>query len=289
MRQVSVKKWLKAASGAGFIPTVPLIILALIILTAIFAPLIAPYSPLKGSLAAKLTPPAFVEGGDWSHILGTDFVGRDVLSRIIHGTRVSLVVSLLAVFVAGTFGTSVGLIAGYFGGRIDALLMRLTDIGLSLPMILMAIVLVTAVGPSFGNVILVIVVLLWPRYARQIRGEVLSVKEREFVALAHIADCSPFRIMTRHLLPNVMPTLLVLATLQVGFVILLEAGLSFLGVGIPAPTPAWGLMVAEGRGLIASAWWLSLFPGIAILLAVTSVNLLGDWTRDKLDPKLRQV
>ena len=289
MRQVSVKKWLKAASRAGFIPTVPIIIMVLIVLTALLAPLIAPYSPIKGSLPDKLVPPAWVEGGSMEHVLGTDFLGRDVLSRIIHGTRVSLLVSLLAVFVAGAFGTSVGLISGFFGGRIDSLLMRITDIGLSLPMILMAIVLVTAVGPSFGNVILVIVVLLWPRYARQIRGEVLSVKEREFVALAHIADCSPFRIITRHLLPNVMPTLLVLATLQVGFVILLEAGLSFLGVGIPAPTPAWGLMVAEGRGLIASAWWLSLFPGIAILLAVLSVNLLGDWTRDRLDPKLRQV
>ena len=270
-------------------PLVPIAILTIMVLAAIFAPLIAPDSPRIGSLSEKLLPPAWMEEGKISHLLGTDQQGRDVLSRLIYGARISLSVAALAVFFAGTIGTAIGVVSGYFGGRTDAILMRLTDITFSIPLILMAIVLVAALGPSFYNLTLVITILLWPYYARQVRAESLSLKKQDFVALARIAGCSNISIMLRHILPNTLPTILVLATLQAASVILLEAALSFLGVGIPPPTPAWGLMVGEGRLYIATAWWLSIWPGLAILLTVLSMNLLGDWLRDWLDPKLRQT
>jgi peptide/nickel transport system permease protein len=237
----------------------------------------------------KLVPPIWMERGTWDHPLGTDRFGRDVLSRIIYGSRISLVVSLLVIGVAGTIGTLVGLISGYRGGITDAILMRLTDIGLSLPTILIAVVLVAVSEPSFRNVVLVISLLLWPRFARQIRGEALALKEQDFVAFAVVAGRSSTWIISHHILPNVVPTLLVICTLQVGYVILLEGSLSFLGVGVPPPNPAWGLMIADGRGFLATAWWISLFPGLAMLLTVLAVNLLGDWLRDRLDPKLRQI
>jgi peptide/nickel transport system permease protein len=261
----------------------------LLVIPAIFATQVAPYDPLKGSLAKRLKPPAWQDGGSLQHPLGTDKLGRDILSRMIHGARVSLMVSLVAIFVGGTIGTSLGLVSGYFGGRVDALLMRLVDISLSLPTILLALVLVAAVGPSFGTVITVLVVLLWARYARLVRGETLSIKERDFIARARVAGASHLRIMARYIFPNVVNSLLVLATLQVGYVILLESALSFLGAGLPRPLPAWGLMIADGRELIVTAWWVSMFPGLAIMLTVLSLNLLGDWLRDHYDPKLRNV
>jgi peptide/nickel transport system permease protein len=271
-------------------PLVPLAILTFfLIVPAVLAPQVAPYDPLKGSLAKRLTPPAWQQGGTIDHPLGTDKVGRDILSRIIYGARVSLMVSLVAIFVGGALGTSLGLISGYFGGWVDAVLMRLVDISLSLPTILLALVLVAAVGPSFGTVIIVLVILLWARYARLVRGETLSIKERDFIARARVAGASHTRIMTRYIFPNVVNSLVVLATLQVGYVILLESALSFLGAGLPRPTPAWGLMIADGRELIVTAWWVSMFPGLAIMLTVLSLNLLGDWLRDHLDPKLRNV
>lgn len=271
------------------IPTLPALILIVLCLLGLLAPVIAPYSPIQGNLADKLLPPGWVAGGQWAHPLGTDLLGRDILSRLVYGARTSLTVAGLAVVFAGTLGTVLGLISGYFGGVTDVLLMRLTDVALSLPLILVAIVLVAAIGTSFSNVILVIVLLLWPRYARQIRGETLSIKERDFVALARIANCSHVRIIWRHIFPNVVPTLLVLVTLQAGYIVLLESTLSFLGAGIPPSTPAWGLMVAEGRTIIESAWWVALWPGLAILLLVLSGNLLGDWLRDRLDPTLKQI
>ncbi len=271
-------------------PLVPVAILTfLLIIPAVFAWQVAPYDPLKGSLAKRLTPPVWQEGGSMEYPLGTDKLGRDILSRIIHGARVSLMVSLVAILVGGSLGTTLGLISGYFGGRVDSLLMRLVDISLSLPTILLALVLVAAVGPSFGTVITVLVVLLWARYARLVRGETLSIKERDFIARARVAGASHTRIMVRYLFPNVVNSLVVLATLQVGYVILLESALSFLGAGLPRPTPAWGLMVADGRELIVTAWWVSMFPGLAIMLTVLALNLLGDWLRDHLDPKLRHV
>jgi peptide/nickel transport system permease protein len=263
--------------------------LAALVFAAVFAPYLAPDNPTAADITRKSLPPVWMERGTWEHPLGTDRFGRDVLSRIIYGTRISLVVSLIAIGVAGGVGTAVGLISGYRGGITDAVLMRLTDIGLSLPTILIAVVLVAVSEPSFRNVILVIALLLWPRFARQIRGETLALKEQDFVALAVVAGRSSAWIISHHIFPNVVPTLLVICTLQVGYVILLEGSLSFLGVGVPPPNPAWGLMIADGRGFLATAWWISLFPGLAMLLTVLAVNLLGDWLRDRLDPKLRQI
>jgi peptide/nickel transport system permease protein len=271
-------------------PLVPLAILVFVlVIPAIFAPWVAPHDPFLGTLSNRLTPPIWQDGGTMEHILGTDKLGRDMLSRIIYGARVSLAVSMIAIFVGGIIGTVLGLISGYFGGKTDAVIMRLVDISLSLPTILLALVLVAAVGPSFGTVITVLIVLLWARYARLTRGETLAIKERDFIARARVAGASHTRIMLKYIFPNVVNSLVVLATLQVGYVILLESALSFLGAGLPRAEPAWGVMVADGRELIVTAWWVSMFPGLAIMLTVLSLNLLGDWLRDHLDPKLRNL
>ena len=265
------------------------ILVFIMVIPAVFAPWVAPHDPFMGSLSQRLTPPVWQDGGTMEHILGTDKLGRDMLSSIIYGARVSLTVSLIAIFVGGIIGTALGLISGYFGGRTDAVIMRLVDISLSIPTILLALVLVAAVGPSFGTVITVLIVLLWARYARLTRGETLAMKERDFIARARVAGASHTRIMFKYIFPNVFNSLIVLATLQVGYVILLESALSFLGAGLPRAEPAWGVMVADGRELIVSAWWVSMFPGIAIMMSVLALNLLGDWLRDHLDPKLKNV
>ena len=270
-------------------PMVPLVIVGALLLCALLAPLVSPHSPLEGSLGDRLAPPMGMEGAKPGHFLGTDRHGRDTLSRLIHGARISLSVSVVGIVLTGTLGTFVGLLAGFLGGWTDTLLMRLVDVSLSLPGILIAVLLSVVFEPSFGNVIIVVVFLLWPSYARLVRGETLSLKHQEFVALARIAGCSNLTIMFRHIVPNLVPSILVLATLHVGYVIVLEADLSFLGVGLPPPTPSWGVMVADGRGLIEQAWWISILPGLAILITVISLNILGDWVRDRLDPKLRQI
>lgn len=278
-----------SARAAGRWPVIPSLIIAAFVLVALLAPVLTPADPYAQSLRTRLKPPVWEEGGTWSRPLGTDRLGRDVLSRMILGARISLAVGVLTVFLAGAIGATVGLTAGYYGGRVDTILMRATDATLSFPVILLALILATTVGPSFGNVVVAVAVILWARYARVIRSEVLSLMERDFIAQARIAGCSAWRIITRHLFPNTLNTLVVLLTLQVGYVIIVEASLSFLGAGIPPPTPAWGSMIAEGRDYITSAWWVSLFPGLAILLVVLAFNLFGDWLRDTLDPKLRQV
>jgi peptide/nickel transport system permease protein len=265
------------------------ILVFVLVIPAMFAPWIAPHDAFMGSLSNRLTPPVWQEGGTAEHILGTDKLGRDMLSRIIYGARVSLTVSLIAIVVGGIIGTVLGLISGYFGRLTDSVIMRLVDISLSLPTILLALVLVAAVGPSFGTVVTVLIVLLWARYARLVRGETLAIKELDFIARARVAGASHARIMFRYIFPNVVNSLIVLATLQVGYVILLESSLSFLGAGLPRAEPAWGVMVSDGRELIVTAWWVSMFPGIAIMLTVLSLNLLGDWLRDHLDPKLRNI
>jgi peptide/nickel transport system permease protein len=271
-------------------PVVPLgILLFLLVLPALFAPVVAPHDPYMGSLSNRLMPPVWQDGGSLEYPLGTDKLGRDMLSRIIYGARISLAVSLIAIFVGGIIGTVLGLISGYFGRMTDAVIMRLVDISLSLPTILLALVLVAAVGPSFSTVVTVLIVLLWARYARLVRGEVLTLKERDFIARARVAGASHTRIMYRYLFPNVINSLIVLATLQVGYVILLESALSFLGAGLPRAEPAWGVMVSDGRELIVTAWWVSMFPGLAIMLTVLALNLLGDWLRDHYDPKLRNL
>ena len=228
-------------------------------------------------------------GGTTKHLLGTDKVGRDILSRIIYGSRISIIVAAVAIFIGGLIGTAAGLAAGYIGKWVDALVMRLVDISLAIPIILLALVLVSALGASFATVITVLVLLLWSHYARMARGVTLSIRSQDYIARAKVAGASDTRIIIHHVFPNVINSLVVLATLQVGFVIIVEATLSFLGAGIPRPNPAWGLMVADGRELIVSHWWVAFFPGLAILLVVLSMNLLGDWLRDRLDPKQRTL
>ena len=208
---------------------------------------------------------------------------------MIYGARISLTDAAISILLAGILGTTLGLIAGYFGGNIDHLIMRLVDICIAIPAILFALVLAVVLGPSFQNVIIVIVSIFWSRYARLVRGETLSLKTQDFVARAKVAGASNARILRRHIFPNVVSTIIVLATLEVGQVILLEATLSFLGAGLPRPTPAWGLMIANGRELLVTAWWVAFWPGVAILLSVLSMNLFGDWLRDHLDPKLRNL
>jgi peptide/nickel transport system permease protein len=270
-------------------PLIPLAIIALIVLTALFANVLTPYSATDIALSNRLKPPFWEKGGSLAHPLGTDPMGRDLLTRMIYGARVSLVVGCLGLFVGGGVGAALGLIAGYAGGRVDAFLMRVADTTLAFPIILFAILLVVILGGSLFTVVIAIALVLWARYARVIRGEVLSLRERDFVAQARLAGCSPMRIMLVHLFPNVLNTLVVLLSLQVGWVIIVEASLSFLGAGVPPPTPTWGSMIAEGRDYIASAWWISFFPGLAILVTVLAFNLCGDWLRDALDPTMRQL
>jgi peptide/nickel transport system permease protein len=257
---------------------------------AIFADFITPYNPEIGTLGARFKPPFWQAGGSEAHLLGTDHLGRDVLSRLIFGARVSIVVGVTAVVIAGVIGTALGIISGYLGGWVDQAIMRLTDTWLALPALTFAIFLAAVVGPSEMNIIIILGAVYWTRYARVIRGEVLSLKEREFVRLAIVAGCSKRTIMRKHILPNVVNSAIVLATLMIGVVIISEASLSFLGVGVPPPKPAWGLMLADGKkGLMAGYWWLTVLPGCCIMLMVLSANLLGDWLRVKLDPQLRQL
>jgi peptide/nickel transport system permease protein len=271
------------------LPLFSLAMIALFVVAALVAPLLSLPDPTAQSLRARFTPPAWLDGGSREHLLGTDRLGRDLLSRIVWGARVSLAAGVVTVLLASAFGAAVGLAAGYYGGRVDATLMRITDATLSFPVILLALILAVTVGPSFTNVVIAIAVILWARYARVIRGQVLTLMRLDFVAQARLAGAGAWRIITRHLLPNTLGTLLVLVTLQIGYVIIVEASLSFLGAGIPPPTPAWGSMIAEGRDVVTRAWWVSLFPGLAILLVVLAFNLLGDWLRDTFDPKLRQL
>ena len=270
-------------------PVVPLGIIIMLVLTALLADVFTPYSPVNISLPDRLRPPFWEQGGSLAHPLGTDPMGRDLLTRLIYGARISLLVGFLGLLVGGGVGAALGLIAGYAGGRVDALLMRITDTTLSFPIILLAILLVVILGSSLLTVVGAVALVLWARFARVIRGEVLSIRERDFIAQARIAGSSAVRIIMAHLLPNVLNTLVVLLSLQIGWVIIVEASLSFLGAGVPPPTPTWGSMIAEGRDYIASAWWVSFFPGLAILVTVLAFNLFGDWLRDALDPTMRQL
>ena len=279
---------IKAAREA---PLLAVVILGGLILVAVFADLIAPYDPtfpVKG--AGIFDPPFWMEGGSAATPLGTDFQGRDILSRLIHGARVSLIVGLMGTLVAGGIGTAMGILAGYVGGWVDQIIMRVTDAWLALPAIVFAIFLAAMIGPSMWNIIVILGGVYWTRYARVIRGEVLTLREREFVKLAEIAGASTWRVIKRHILPNVMNTATVLASLTVGVVIIAEASLSFLGVGVPPPQPAWGLMLSEARStLMAGQWWLTVFPGLCIALIVLATQLFGDWLRVRLDPQTRNL
>ena len=255
---------------------------------AAFAGWLTPYGPYDITLTHRLKPPGWEEVGR-QYFLGTDTLGRDLLTRIFYGARVSLIVAGAALLFGGGIGLTVGVVAGYMGGKVDAILMRLTDCFMALPQLLLALVFVMAVGPGLETVIIAISVIVWARFSRIIRSEVLTLKERDFVLQAKVAGCSSLRIMLVHILPNVLNTFMVICSLQVSHCILTEATLSFLGAGIPHPTPTWGNMVAEGRDYLNNAWWICVFPGIALALVVFSFNTLGDWLRDRLDPKLRQL
>jgi len=272
-------------------PLAAVVILAGLILVAIFADVLAPHDPtLPVKDATVFGPPFWMEGGSTTTPLGTDFQGRDVLSRLIHGARVSLIVGLMGTLVAGSIGTVMGILSGYLGRWVDQVIMRVTDAWLALPAIVFAIFLATMIGPSMWNIIVILGAVYWTRYARVIRGEVLSLRERDFVKLAEIAGASTLRVIWRHILPNVMNTTMVLASLTVGVVIIAEASLSFLGVGVPPPQPAWGLMLSEARPtLMAGQWWLTVFPGLCIVLIVLATQLFGDWLRVRLDPQLRNL
>jgi len=280
----------RVAIRLGDFPVIPTLILVVIALVAIFANVLAPHNPEVGSLVARFKPPFWQAGGSTKYLLGTDQLGRDVLSRLMFGARVSMVVGFTAVIFAGVIGTALGILSGYLGGWVDQVIMRLTDTWLALPALTFAIFLAAIVGPSMWNIVIILGITYWTRYARVIRGEVLSLKEREFVRLAIVAGCSKWTIMWRHILPNVINSAIVLGSLMLGVVIITEATLSFLGVGVPPPQPAWGLMLSDGKqGLMVGRWWLTIFPGCCIMLMVLSANLLGDWLRVKFDPQLRQL
>jgi peptide/nickel transport system permease protein len=270
-------------------PVIPIAIMAVMVFVAIFANVISPYLPDQMSLIDRLTPPFFMSGGSTAHLLGTDKLGRDVLTRIFYGARISLLVAVLVIAICSTIGTTLGMLAGYLGGRIDSFMMRVTDAALAFPALLIALLLGVALGPSLFTVVLALSALGWAPYARMIRGEIIKLREEDFVAQARVIGSSSVTILIKHIFPNIVNTLVVLMTMSVGLVILVEASLSFLGVGVPPPTPTWGAMVSEGRDKFATAWWISLFPSLAIGLVVLSGNFLGDWIRDKMDPKLRQL
>jgi len=272
-------------------PLLSLAILVPFVLAALFADIIAPYDPTEPIPGLKyFTPPAWMEGGDSRALLGTDFQSRDILSRLLHGARISIIVGVMGTVVAGSIGTAFGILAGYLGGWVDQVIMRLTDAWLALPAIVFAIFLATLLGPSLWNIIIILGSVYWTRYSRVIRGEVLSLREREYVKLAEIAGARPKRVILRHILPNVLNTATVLGSLTIGVVIIAEASLSFLGVGVPPPSPAWGLMLSEARStLMAGKWWLTVFPGVCILLVVLATQLFGDWLRIRLDPQQRNL
>lgn len=261
------------------------IIVIAVILVAIFAKFLAPYDPNMINPAAMLKPPVWVEGGSAEHILGTDNLGRDMLSRIIYGSQISLLVGLAAVALAGVIGVFVGLVAGYYGGFVDNVLMRLVDSFLAIPTILFALVILSIFGPSVTTLIVVLGITNWVQYARLVRGEVLSIKEREFVKAARSIGVRDNKIILKHLLPNVISPFIVISTLSVATTIILEASLSFLGLGIQPPTISWGGILSDGRDYIATSWWLATFPGLAITITVLAIIFLGDWLRDVLDPR----
>jgi peptide/nickel transport system permease protein len=261
-------------------PILPLIVLVLLVITGVFAPQIAPQDPYKQHLALRNAPP-FWHTEYWAE--------QDVLSRIIHGARVSLQVLAVSLTTGVLIGTSLGLVAGYVGGLADELIMRAVDVWLSLPFVLIALVAVIVLGASLWLVMGLLAMFTWASFVRYVRAEVLSLKERDYVALAKVAGASTARVILRHVLPGVLNTVIVITTLRVGQLILTEATLSFIGAGIPSPTPAWGLIVSEGRSYVTTAWWSTFFPGLAIFLVVMSLNFLGDWMRDRFDPRLRQL
>ncbi len=282
----SSRRWLKALlrNPAALLG---LAIVTTVVLLAVFAPQVAPHSPVQSNLRYAFRPPSWVSGGVEGYLLGTDALGRDILSRIIYGSRISLIVGLVVVVIQGGFGTLMGLLSGYYGGKLDAFLMRIADVQLAIPFMILAIAIMAVLGPSLTNVILVLSVTGWVTFARVVRSEVLSVRQMDYVAAARALGCGTGRILFKHILPNVAASVIVIASLQLARMIISEAALSFLGLGVQPPTPSWGGMVADGRSFVATHWWIATFPALAVFVTVLGVNLLGDWVRDVLDPTLK--
>ena len=270
-------------------PVLPIVILVAVTVGAIFAPLLSAHDPLLGKLIDEREPPAWHADGSTRFLLGTDPLGRDILSRIIYGAQVSLKLAGAVLAVGTVVGTILGLISGWYGGLVDEVLMRLAELNFAVPFVLVALASAVVFGPSFGLMVILLSIYSWPGFARQIRAETLRLKSSDYVSLARVAGASVPRTLFRHILPGVINTVVVLMTLNLGQLILAEAGLSFLGVGIPGPTPAWGSMVADGRDYISENYWIALLPGLAIFFVVYAMNFMGDWLRDRWDPRLRQL
>jgi peptide/nickel transport system permease protein len=284
----------KAIGVLREVPLLPLLIIAAVVVGAVFADVLAPHDPevsvrdASGRPVPSYRPPFWMPGGSLDTPLGTDFHSRDILSRLLYGARISLLVGIVGTLVAGALGTTLGILAGYLGGWCDQIIMRLTDAWMALPSLIFAIFLASVLKPSLWNIIVILSLVFWSQYARIVRSQVLSLRERPFVQLAEVTGAGKLRVIRRHILPNVLNTVMVLFSLTIGVAIIIEASLSFLGVGVPPPTPTWGLMMSEGRGpLIAGKWWIAVFPGLCIMLLVLATNLLGDWLRVRLDPQLR--
>jgi peptide/nickel transport system permease protein len=270
------------------LPILQVLLLLPIVLFGIFGSFFYTHDPVNMNPAVSLHPP-YLFGGEISYFLGTDHLGRDVFSKIVAGAQASLIAAAAGVFFAGIIGVLLGMMAGYFGGWTDEIIMRIVDIQMSIPVILLTILISAALGGGLTTVTICIALVFWTQYARVIRGETLSIREREYVALARIAGCGPGRMLIKHILPNLVSTSTVVASLQLGRAIIIEASITFLGLGIQPPKTAWGLMMAEGRLYLSTAWWLPTFAGLAIVITVLGANLMGDWVRDRLDPKLRQL
>jgi peptide/nickel transport system permease protein len=268
--------------------TVGAVIVGLVVVAAVAAPLLATTDPIEQDLAAALKPPFWLEDGSLAHPLGTDHLGRDVYSRLVYGAQVSLTISVLAALLGAAVGVAAGLAAGYLGGRVDKVIMRVVDLNLAFPLILLALAVVALLGANLRNLVIVMAVTTWMIYARVVRGVTLSLREQEFIQAVRALGAGDARIVLRHVLPNVAAPILVIWTLEVARVILMESALSFLGLGVPPPTPTWGRMLAEGRDYLTMAGWIAVFPGLAIMVTVLGINFLGDGLRDLLDPRLRQ-
>ena len=270
-------------------PVVPAVILVAVAATALFGDNLAPHDPRDQNLRTQFIPPVWLEEGSWDHVLGTDHLGRDIFSRLLVGSRTSLMVAGIALGFGLLVGTVSGIVAGYYGGIIDEMIMRLVDLWLALPFLLLALVVAVSIGGGLYTVIALLALSSWSAGARNVRGEVLSLKERDYVSLARVAGASDWRIIYKHLWPQVTHVVLVITSMRVGGLIIAEAGLSFLGITAGGTRPTWGAMVAEGQTYILKAWWIAITPGIAIFLTVSAFNFLGDWMRDRFDPRLRQI
>jgi peptide/nickel transport system permease protein len=268
------------------LPIVSTVVIVLVVIAAVVGGGVTGHDPVKGNLSGGLIPPAWQSGGSWDHVFGTDQLGRDILSRVVGGARLTLTVALAGVLFSGLIGSTIGIIAGYKGGWVDSICMRITDVVLAIPLLVLGLALGTILGPGISNVIIVLALLTWAFFARLVRAEVLRIREADYVLSARLSGISTTRILVRHVLPNVLNTIVVIATLQVGNTIIIAASLSFLGLGVPEPHPEWGLMLSSAQTYLRLAWWPAVIPGIALGATVLAANLFGDWLRDRFDPNL---